>query len=437
MRTSPEAQALPPVLDSTVQHHRRSKEKKVMKTKQLILGAQNAASRTYVEEGAAFMDIVGKKLSEPEDSIVAARRIKQSSPERFKVIVIGAGQSGLSVGYHLACQGIPFVILDANARIGDSWRNRWDSLRLFSPAGYDGLDGMRFPGSAHAFPSKDEMAVFLEAYAAKFALPVRNGVKVDSLTRQEGRYIVTAGDKRFEAEHVVVAMGSFQRPRVPSFAGELDSSIVQLHSSAYRNPSQLRNGGVLIVGAGNSGSEIARELALHGHRIWMSGRDTGHVPFRIEGFLGQHLLIHLVIGFIFYRVLTTSTLIGRKARPKVISQGGPLVRVKPKDLIALGVERVPRTTAVTNGLPVLADGRILDVTNVIWCTGYQPGFSWIQLPKIGDTYEPAHDRGVVAGEPGLYFVGLEFLYSMASGMVQGVGRDARHIANQIASRVNA
>ena len=408
-----------------------------MNTKQLILGAQDAASRTYVEEGAAFMDIVGKNLSEPMKSIATTGRGKQNPSERFKVIIIGAGQAGLSVGYHLARQGIPFVILDANAQIGDSWRNRWDSLRLFTPAGYDGLDGMRFPGSVHAFPSKDEMAAFLEAYAAKFSLPVRNGVKVDNLTRQENRYIISAGGKRFEAEHVVVAMGNFQHPRVPSFARELDSSIVQLHSSAYRSPAQLKKGGVLIVGAGNSGSEIARELALHGHQIWMSGRDTGHVPFRIEGFLGQHLLVHLVVGFIFYRVLTTSTPIGRKVRPKIISQGGPLIRVKPRDLVALGVERTPRTTAVANGLPVLADGRILDAANVIWCTGYQPGFSWIQLPAFSDKHEPVHKRGVVTDEPGLYFVGPEFLYSMASGMVQGVGRDARHVANQIASRVNA
>ena len=143
------------------------------------------------------------------------------------------------------------------------------------------------------------------------------------------------------------------------------------------------------------------------------------------------------MGFIFYRVLTTSTPIGRKVRPKIISQGGPLIRVKPRDLVALGVERTPRTTAVANGLPVLADGRILDAANVIWCTGYQPGFSWIRLSAFSDKHEPVHKRGVVTGEPGLYFVGPEFLYSMASGMVQGVGRDARHVANQIASRVNA
>src|SRR6266542_2837283 len=290
-------------------------------------------------------------------------------PERTQTVIIGGGQAGLSLGYHLAQRDLPFVILEANQRIGDSWRSRWDSLRLFTPARFDGLAGMPFPAAGHTFTTKNEMADYLEAYVARFALPVRTGVRVDRLSREGGRYVVAAGERRFEADHGVVAMATYQRRRVPVFAQELDPGIVQLHSTDYRNLSQLRNGGVLIVGAGNSGSEIALEVARAGHPTWMSGRDTGHIPFRIEGVAGRYLLVHLVLRFIFHRILTVDTPIGRKVRPKVVAKGGPLIRVKPNDLAAAGVERVSRTVGLKNGLPVLEDGRVLEVANVIWCTG--------------------------------------------------------------------
>ena len=183
--------------------------------------------------------------------------------ERVQTLVIGGGQAGLSTGYHLRRRGLPFVILDANQRIGDAWRNRWDSLRLFTPARFDGLDGMPFPAPAHSFPTKDEMADYLASYARRFDLPVRTGVRVDRLSRQGNRYVVTAGQRRFEAEQVVVAMARYQTSRVPRWAWELDPYIVQLHSSAYRNPKQLREGGVLLVGGGNSGAELAVEIARH------------------------------------------------------------------------------------------------------------------------------------------------------------------------------
>jgi len=357
--------------------------------------------------------------------------------ERIQSIVIGAGQAGLSVGYHLARRGLPFLILEANQRVGDTWRRRWDSLRLFTPARFDGIDGLPFPAPPHTFPTKDEMADYLETYVKRFALPVRTGVRVERLWRQNGRYILTAGNQRFEAEHVVVAMATFQSRRVPAFAGKLDSGIVQLHSLDYRNPAQLRPGGVLVVGAGNSGAEIALELARVGHQVWLSGRSTGEVPFRIDGWAARHLLIRPVFRFLFHRVLTTDTPIGRKARPKIIAKGAPLIRVKARDLAAAGVEWVPRTATLRDGLPVLEDDRVLNVTNVIWCTGFHPGFSWIDLPIMGEDGEPMQRRGVVANEPGLYFVGLHFLYAMSSTMIHGVGRDAEHIAKVIAERARA
>jgi len=355
-------------------------------------------------------------------------------PERVETVVIGAGQAGLSVGYHLARRGRPFVILEGNGRIGDSWRLRWDSLRLFSPARFDGLDGMPFPSSPNVFPHKDEMADYLEAYANRFRLPVRTGMRVTGLSRTGDRYLVTAGDASFDADNVVVAMASYQWPRIPDFSSDLDPSIVQLHSSEYRNLTQLRPGGVLIVGAGNSGAEIALETARGGHETWISGRDVGHVPFKINSRLARWIILRALFRGVFHRVLTLDTPLGRKVQPTVIKRGAPLIRVKPKDFVVAGVQRVGRTAGAQGGRPLLQDGRTLNVTNVVWCTGYHPGFSWIDLPVFDGDGEPVHDRGVVRGEPGLYFVGLHFLYAMSSGMIHGVGRDADHVARGIAER---
>ena len=353
--------------------------------------------------------------------------------ERVQTLIIGGGQAGLSVGYHLARLGLPFLILDANQRIGDAWRRRWDSLRLFTPARYDGLVGMPFPATAHAFPTKDEMADYLETYAARFDLPVRGGIRVDRLTERGGRFVVAAGDRQFEAENVVVAMANYQQPVVPEFARQLDPGIVQLHSLDYRGPAQFAAGDVLLVGAGNSGADIALEVVA-GHRTWLSGRDTGHIPFRIEGVAARLLLVRLVLRVLFHRVLTVDTPVGRRVRPKVLRAGGPLIRVKPRDLTSAGVVRVPRTVGVRDGRPLLDDGRVLDVANVIWCTGFAPGFSWIDLPVLDDRGEPLHERGLVARMPGLYFVGLHFLYSLSSTMIHGVARDAERVAGAVAAR---
>jgi putative flavoprotein involved in K+ transport len=357
--------------------------------------------------------------------------------ERVQVVVVGGGQAGLSVGYCLAQRGLTFVILEANARVGDSWRKRWDSLRLFTPAKYDGLIGLPFPAAAFSFPTKDQMADYLETYAKRFDLPVRTGMKVDRVWREGTRYIVDAGDRRFEADHVVVAMATYQAARLPEFAQALDPGIVQLHSNEYRNPAQLRAGDVLIVGAGNSGADIAMDIA-RSHRTWLSGRHPGHVPFRIESRIARFLL-PVLFRVVFHRILTVDTSLGRRARTSIISKGGALIRVKPSDLVASGVERAPRVTGVRDGKPLLADGRVLDVANVIWCTGFYPGLSWVDLPKpvYGADGEPVHERGIVPGEPGFYFVGLHFLYSFSSTMIHGVGRDAERIADIIQARVRA
>jgi putative flavoprotein involved in K+ transport len=348
--------------------------------------------------------------------------------ESFDVIVIGGGQAGLATGYQLARRGISFLILEANDRIGDSWRKRWDSLRLFTPARYDGLEGMPFPAPDFSFPTKDEMADYLEAYAGCFQLPVRTGVRVSRVVRNGDGFVLSTNQGNVGAKQVVVAMSTFQKPRIPKFAGDLSPDITQLTSWEYRNPSALREGGVLVVGAGNSGAEIALDIARH-HKVWLSGRDVGQLPFRIESRMAQ-ALVPLIFRVVFHRVLTVRTPMGRKARRHMLTAGGPLIRAKREDLVAAGVERVARVAGGRDGKPLLDDGRVLDAANVIWCTGFDPGFSWIDLDVQGDI-EPRHVAGVVPDEPGLYFVGLMFLYAASSAMVHGVSRDASRIADAI------
>lgn len=356
------------------------------------------------------------------------------APERFDVIVIGAGQAGLAAGYHVARRGLRFVILEAGDRVGGSWRRRWDGLRLFTAARYDGLPGMAFPAPPNSFPSKDEVADYIESYAKTMDLPVRTGVRVEGLWRSEpdDGYRVVARDLRFEAAQIVVATGAYRAPRIPSFAVQLDAGIRQLHSSEYRNASQLREGPVLVVGASNSGAEIALSAARK-HKTILVGRDTGKMPVPLESRRAE-LFDHLFWFFINH-VATLSNPIGRRAMPSVRDHGGPLERVWPSDLTAAGVERVhARVAGITRGRPLLDDGRVIDVNNVVWCTGFRPDFGWIHLPVVGEDGWPQQVRGVVPAAPGLYFVGLPFLHTAASPLLGGVGRDAGFVAAKIASR---
>ena len=256
--------------------------------------------------------------------------------EFFDTVIIGGGQAGLTAGYYLAKHGRSFVILDANERIGDAWRKRWDSLRLFTPACFSGLPGYPLPAPAWSFPTKDELADYLEAYVARFELPVRTGIAVDGLSKANGRFVVSAGERRFEAANVIVATGAHQIPKVPVFAPELDPRITQLHSRDYRGPSQLQEGDVLLVGAGNSGAEIATELSRT-HRCFLAGPRTGEIPVR-HGTLPARFGFR-VFRFLGHHVLRADTRLGRKFGPKLISKGDPLIRTKLKDLVAAGVER--------------------------------------------------------------------------------------------------
>ncbi|RIQ13659.1 flavin-containing monooxygenase [Jiangella rhizosphaerae] len=357
--------------------------------------------------------------------------------QHIETIVIGGGQAGLSVGYHLTRMGRPVLILDEQRRTGDNWRRHWETLRLYSPARYDGLPGMRFPGPGGAFPTKDEVADYLEAYAARFELPVEHGVHVETLAaRDDGGYVIDCGDRRFTAENVVVATGTFgTRGYVPPFAGELDPAIVQLHSSRYRRPDQLPPGPVLVVGASHSGADVAVEAARE-HRTILCGRPTGQLPVPLESRRARTALP--VLWFLAGHVFTLRTPIGRKMRPEVRTHGGPLLRVKAADLAAAGVEWIPeRVTGVRDGKPVLAGGRVLDVASIVWCTGFRQDFGWIRLPVIGDDGWPLEDRGVVPSAPGLYFTGLAFQSGFSSMLIGGAGRDAAYVARHLARRQRA
>jgi putative flavoprotein involved in K+ transport len=351
--------------------------------------------------------------------------------DSYETIVIGGGQAGLSVGYHLAKRNLRFVILDENERVGDAWRKRWDSLRLFTPARFNGLPGLSFDAPKWSFPTKDEMGDYLEAYAERFSLPVRSGVRVESITQDEGRFVVSIDGERLEAQNVVVATGALRVPKRPPFATELDPRVVQVHSADYRNPSQLQDGDVLVVGVGNSGAEIAYELA-ETRRCLLAGTSKGEIP--VQHGSRRSRVAFRAIRFFGHNVLRTDTRIGRKFGPKVAAKGPPLIRRRESDLAAAGIERVARVSGVQDGLPLLEDGRLLDAPNVIWSTGFRTDFSWIHLPAFDEDGRPVHERGVVESVPGLYFAGLIFQYSLTSDVLPNGGRDAEYVVRHIAAR---
>jgi len=355
--------------------------------------------------------------------------------QHIETLIIGAGQAGLSTGYHLQRRGRPFLIVDGAERVGDNWRHQWDTLRLYTPAKYDGLPGLPFPADdPWHFPGKDEVAAYLEKYALHFDLPVRMSTRIDRLQAgPEGGFVATIGVDTITCDNVVVATGSFGRtPFVPAFAGDLDPGIKQLHSSEYRRPDQLAAGTVLVVGGSHSGLDIAYEAAQTRDTI-LCGRDCGQIPVPLESRRGRMALP--VVFFMFKHVLTRRTPIGRKEFPEMRFHGGPALRIKRKDLERRGAERVTsRVVGVKDGKPLLDDGRVVDAEAVVWCTGFQQRFDWIDLPVFGEDGWPVEYRGVVDTAPGLFFCGLSFQFAFASMVFMGVGRDADFVASRVAER---
>jgi putative flavoprotein involved in K+ transport len=271
------------------------------------------------------------------------------------------------------------------------------------------------------------MAGYLAHYAGHFAIPVRCGVKVERLDRTHGGFELITGAGTIRAERVVLATGAHAVPRIPGFARELAPTIRQLHSSEYRNPASLPPGDVLVVGAGTSGVELAIEIAGH-RRTSIAGRPTFHVPDGLLRHAGD------LYWWFIHNLLTVRTPMGRKAQPAVRGGGAPLIRVSVEDLDVAGVERVPRVSGVSEGRPRLADGRVLQVSTVVWATGFRPEFGWVSFPMTDESGWPAGSRGVSSMVPGLYFVGMPFQYGLTSALVGGVGRDAAFVAERIARR---
>ncbi|MGB8382966.1 MAG: FAD-dependent oxidoreductase [Dermatophilaceae bacterium] len=350
---------------------------------------------------------------------------------RVQTLVIGAGQTGLATAYHLSRAGHECLVVHENDRVGDQWRQRYDSLRLNTPAGRDGLPGMPFPAPPHSFPTGRQMGDYLEAYVRANGIEVAHRARVQRVDRlPEGGYQVTCSGMVVHADQVVVATGGEHHPRVPGVASRLDPGIRQIHSGRYHGPSQLLPGPVLVVGASQSGADLALECVQAGHETWLSGTVKGEIPVDIESRRAR--LAVPVLFFVATHVLTERTPVGRAMRPRIRAGGTPLIRVKRHHLDEAGVHRVEsRTTGVVGGRPQLADGTVLDVANVLWCTGFEQSFSFIHPPVVGEDGWPRDRGGIVPESPGLYFVGLLFQRGFYSMLIGGAGRDAKHIAKHI------
>jgi putative flavoprotein involved in K+ transport len=330
------------------------------------------------------------------------------------------------MGYWLSRHDIDFLIVDANARIGDSWRQRWDSLKLFTPAKYSALPGLAFPGDPYHLPLRDEVADYLEWYSQVFDLPVRTNVRVKKVRRIDKGYEIDTDGTLLQADNVIVATGPFQVPRIPDVSSQIDSSVYQLHSSAYRNPAQLPEGPALVVGAANSGAQIALELAKS-RETFLAGRSVGSMRRRLFG--------RDIFDWLYLTVMRpgSDSMIGRRIRKNILESTDALIGMTERDLTEGGVRRVGRVAEARDGRPVLAGGAIANVSSIVWATGFRPDFSWIDAPVFGDDGFPVHNRGVTA-LPGLYFLGLRFQHRLNSSLIGGVGRDAEFLGEVIAAR---
>ena len=338
------------------------------------------------------------------------------------VAVIGAGQAGLALGYHLQNSGLNFRLFDGAARVGDSWRERYDSLWLFTPSEYDGLPGMRFPAPKGTYPTKDQVADYLESYADYFSLPIQLQTHVTRLEHgdlfrlQTNRGVV-------QAARVVVATGPFQTPFVPAMSQLLNHDLVQLHSSAYNNPGQLPSGDVLVVGSGNSGLQIAEEL-LATHPVTLA-QGTPQ-PFLPQKILGQSL-------FWWMEQLRLSRVPASSRLGRRLKQKDPVIGVNLAELRRKGLNVTSRAVGAQGRTVTFADSRSVTPQSIIWATGFRPDFSWIHLPVMDAQGYPRHQQGVTSVD-GLYFLGLSWQRTRGSALLGWVGADALFIAEYVARR---
>jgi putative flavoprotein involved in K+ transport len=347
----------------------------------------------------------------------------QPATRDHDVAVVGAGQAGLAVGYFLARWQLPFVILEAASRLGSAWRNRWESLELFTSRRYSGLPGLPFPGDPDWYAGRDEVAEYLERYVKEFSLPVQLGSPVREVTSVDGRFRIDVDGRRMTADQVVVATGAFQTPYVPPFADQLAPAVVQMHSTGYRRVDDIPEGTVLVVGGGNTGFQIAEELALARQVHLSIGSRQTPLPQRL---MGRDIFWSLSALGVFNK--SVETRIGQRLRQRL-----PLIGSSPRKIRRAGVTLHPRATAAMGRTITFGDGSALDVDTVIWATGYRNDYSWIKAPIFDELGRPRHRRGVT-DVPGLYFVGLEWQWTRGSALIGWVKDDAEFIAQQIAAR---
>ncbi len=348
--------------------------------------------------------------------------------EGVDVLVIGGGQAGLAMGYHLAERGLSFLIADSNPEVGHMWRSRWQSLKLFTAGQYNDLPGMSFPAARDTYPGKDDVADFLQTYAAKFELPVRLSTTVTHLSRRDGgRYRAETSTGPIEADNVVVATGPFQVPFVPDMAGELDPELTQLHSASYRNPDDLPAGRILVVGGANSGQQIALELSGSRQVDIAVG---GKLPTLPQRPLGRDIWWWLTATRLA-RVPVSSRLGQRLSQRDVVIGGGL------KELRRRGVGVRPRVVEASGQTITFEDGASSDYDGVVWATGFRIDHSWIDVPEVKDERGAVrHVRGVTES-PGLYLLGMTWQYTRTSALLGWVGDDATYLADQIETAATA
>jgi putative flavoprotein involved in K+ transport len=345
----------------------------------------------------------------------------RTSSEPREVIVVGGGQAGLAIGYFLARQGRDFVILEAAEEPAAAWRERWDSLKLFTPVRYNSLPGLTFPGEPGSYPGRDDVAAYLIHYVRHFDLPVALGSRVRSIRKANGGYSVELDDRTYEAQQVVVATGPFQVPFTPAIARRLDPEVVQLHSTAYRSPEALSTGPVLVAGGGNTGFQIAAELAGSREVHLSIGSRQTPLPQRI---LGRDLFWYLEATGLIRK--STETRIGRR-----LAGRDTLIGSSPRALRRQhGVQLHSRAIDAAGSTVRFADGTQLDVGSVVWATGFRVDHSFIDVPVFDADGHLVHRRGVTAS-PGLYFLGLGWQYTRGSALLGWVKDDAEFIAQQI------
>jgi putative flavoprotein involved in K+ transport len=339
----------------------------------------------------------------------------------YEVVVIGAGQAGLAIGYVLKQQGRRFVILEAADSIGSAWRQRWDSLTLFTPRRYSSLPGLPFPGDPEGYPDRDEVIAYLERYARTFELPVELNNPVRRLGAADGRLVLEVDGRTITADQVVVATGPFHKPYVPEVAERLGPDVAQMHSTGYRNPGDIPEGTVLVVGGGNTGFQIAEELSRT-HRVVLAvGSKQKPLPQRL---LGRDLFWWLTRSRLFNT--TIDSRLGRR-----LSTRDTLIGSSPRALRRrYGVELKPRVVDTDGRSVRYEDGSELEVDAVIWATGYRPEYSWIDLPLFAADGRLRHRRGVT-DVPGLYFLGLTWQHTRGSALIGWVKDDAEFIAEHI------